>query len=89
MTEAAVQLRRPQDLESAAALADLSASLQDLLCTVETYPGICDALIEVKSRVKSLVAQRETVLSPLREQSARCVSGFGPLLRRIRRSRAF
>jgi hypothetical protein len=67
MTDAAVQVQRPHDLESKEALAELSASLQDLPCTVETYSGICDALIDVKARVKSLTAQRETVLRPLRE----------------------
>lgn len=67
MTDAAVQVHRPQDLESAEMLSELSASLQDLSCTAETYPGICDALIDVKARVKSLTAQRETVLGPLRE----------------------
>ena len=67
MTDAAARVQRPQDLESAATLAELSASLQDLSCTTETYPGICDALIDVKARVKSLIAQRETVLGPLRE----------------------
>jgi hypothetical protein len=67
VTDAAVQVQRPQDLESDATLAELSASLQDLPCTAETYPGICDALIDVKARVKSLTAQRETVLKPLRE----------------------
>lgn len=67
MTDATAQVQRPQDLESAATLAELSASLQDLSCTVETYPGICDALIDVKARVNSLLAQRETVLGPLRE----------------------
>jgi hypothetical protein len=66
MTDATAQVQRPQDLESAATLAELSASLQDLSCTVETYPGICDALIDVKARVNSLLAQRETVLGPLR-----------------------
>lgn len=63
----AVQVHRPEDLESTEALAELSASLQDLPCTTETYPGICEALIEVKARVKNLTAQRETVLGPLRE----------------------
>lgn len=67
MTDAAVQVHRPQDLESKEMLAELSASLQDLSCTAETYPGICDALIDVKARVKSLTAQREAVLGPLRE----------------------
>lgn len=67
MSDAAVQVSRPTDLESPATLAELSASLQDLPCTPETYPGICDALIDVKARVKSLTAQRETVLGPLRE----------------------
>ncbi len=58
---------RPKDLEGPEALADLSASLQDLSCTPETYPGICEALVEVKTRVNSLTAQQETVLKPLRE----------------------
>jgi hypothetical protein len=62
-----VWVKRPQDLESKEALAELSASLQDLPCDAVTYPGICDALIDVKARVKSLTAQRETVLGPLRE----------------------
>jgi hypothetical protein len=62
-----VWLRRPNDLETKEALVELSTSLQDLPCTSETYPGICEALIEVKARVKSLIAQRETVLGPLRE----------------------
>lgn len=67
MTDAAVQVQRPSDLESTEALAELSASLQDLPCTAETYPGICEALVEVKARVNGLLAQRETVLGPLRE----------------------
>lgn len=67
MTDAAVQVQRPQDLESAEALAELSASLQDLPCTAETYPGICEALVEVKARVNGLLAQREMLLGPLRE----------------------
>ena len=48
-------------------LAELFSSLQDLPCTTETYPGICEALVDVKARVKHLTAQRETVLGPLRE----------------------
>lgn len=67
MTDTAVQVQRPHDLESTEALAELLASLQDLPCNAETYPGICEALIEVKARVKKLTAQRETVLVPLRE----------------------
>jgi len=62
-----VWVKRPHDLESKEALAELSASLQDLPCTSQTYPGICEALIEVKARVKGLTVQRETVLGPLRE----------------------
>jgi hypothetical protein len=62
-----VWVKRPHDLESKEALAELSASLQDLPCNTQTYPGICEALIEVKARVKGLTAQRETVLGPLRE----------------------
>lgn len=62
-----LQVVRPQDLESPAALAELSESLQDLVCTPETYPGICDALIDTKARVKSLTEQQETILKPLRE----------------------
>jgi hypothetical protein len=60
-------LQRPTDLESAATLTELSATLQDLPCNPETYPGICDALIDVKARVKSLTAQQEIILGPLRE----------------------
>lgn len=67
MTDAAVQVQRPQDLESTEALAELSASLQDLPCTAETYPGICEALIEAKARVKEITEQREKILGPLRE----------------------
>lgn len=67
MTNAAVQVSRPDDLESKEALAELSASLQDLPCTAETYPGICEALVEVKARVNKIIAQQETVLGPLRE----------------------
>ncbi len=66
MTDA-IRLQRPQDLETDAALAELSSHLQDLPCDAQTYPGICDALIDVKARVKTLAAQRETVLGPLRE----------------------
>lgn len=62
-----IDVQRPQDLESEATLTDLSASLQDLPCNTETYPGICDALIDVKARVNSLTAQQETILGPLRE----------------------
>lgn len=62
-----IELQYPTDLESAATLAELSQSLQDLPCNSETYPGICDALIDVKARVKSLTAQQETILGPLRE----------------------
>lgn len=62
-----VWVNRPPDLESKEALVELSSSLQDLPCTPATYPGICEALIEVKARVNSLSAQRETVLGPLRE----------------------
>lgn len=62
-----IDVQRPHDLESAATLDELATSLHDLACTPETYPGICDALIDVKARVKSLTAQQETILGPLRE----------------------
>lgn len=61
------RIQRPTDLESTEALAEMSASLQELRCTPETYPGICDALIDVKARVKGLTEQQETILKPLRE----------------------
>lgn len=67
MSNAAVQVSRPADLESTELLAELSEALQHVSCNAETYPSICDALIDVKARVKNLTAQRETVLGPLRE----------------------
>lgn len=67
MSDKEVQVRRPPDLETAETLAMLSAHLQDLPCTADTYPGICDALIDVKARTKVLSDQQETILKPLRE----------------------
>jgi len=62
-----VQVRRPPDLETAETLSALSAHLQDLPCNADTYPGICEALIDVKARTKVLSDQQETILKPLRE----------------------
>ena len=67
MTDVAALVQRPDDLESATQLAELSAALQDLPCNAETYPGICEALVEVKAHVNRLTTKRETVLGPLRE----------------------
>lgn len=68
MTDAsAVAIQRPEDLESQEALLELSVSIQDLPCNAETYSGICDALIQVKARVKNLTEQQEVILKPLRE----------------------
>lgn len=67
MNDKEVQVRRPPDLETTEILAELQASLQDLPCTADTYPGICDALIDVKARTKVLSDQQETILKPLRE----------------------
>lgn len=63
----------PTDIESATQLAELQATLQNIPCNELTYPGICEALIEAKARIKYLTEQRDTILKPLKaaEKAAR------------------
>jgi hypothetical protein len=66
VTEVTASIARPGDIETDDTLAALRASVSSLACTAETYPEICNALVEVKARSKALEAQQKTILDPLR-----------------------